>query len=342
MILVCDFHIFLDIKHNEIIRNSLIEIPRSFAVMTMKKLLGISLALVMLIGSVPLGFSESLRVQLDQGMEIDQIQCDDPNHVLVLRTNGNVACVTEKISERLGWEIISVPYVESGKIPNPTGYWVPIPEEDREDFAKKFANAAGDSLTGEVSKFGVYRTEYGHVRVNAQALNLYDFSIEVGDRKKFTENFMDSMGFEFDDEDVKIVDGRSHHIFYYSHEYSSVTFTFHNFLDDTNIRFGGWTNNPELVTFPLSEEIAIEKAFEYIENNEEIYIPESEGGGCEAVINESANVLKYVDGGIPYYKIQLGFCTHSTTYIIMGDFGVNVIMDAITGEDIQIKVPSYS
>ena len=72
--------------------------------MITKKLLGISLALVMLIGSVPLGFSEPLRVQLEQGIETNQIQCDNPNHVLVLRTNGNVACVTEKTSEKLGWE----------------------------------------------------------------------------------------------------------------------------------------------------------------------------------------------------------------------------------------------
>ncbi len=75
--------------------------------MTMKKLLGISLALVMLVGSVPLGFSEPLRVQLEQGIPTDQIQCDNPNHVLVLRTNGNVACVTERSAERTGWEIIN-------------------------------------------------------------------------------------------------------------------------------------------------------------------------------------------------------------------------------------------
>jgi len=74
--------------------------------MTMKKLLGISLALVMLIGSVPLGFSEPLRVQLEQGIETNQIQCDNPEHVLVLRTNGNAACVTERTAERTGWEII--------------------------------------------------------------------------------------------------------------------------------------------------------------------------------------------------------------------------------------------
>ena len=75
--------------------------------MTMKKLLGISLALVMLIGSVPLGFSEPLRVQLEQGIETDQIQCDNPNHVLVQRSNGNMACVTERTAEKTGWEKIT-------------------------------------------------------------------------------------------------------------------------------------------------------------------------------------------------------------------------------------------
>ena len=72
----------------------------------MKKLLGISLALVMLIGSVPLGYSEPLRVQLEQGIETDQIQCNNPNYVLVQRTNGKMACVTERTAEKTGWEII--------------------------------------------------------------------------------------------------------------------------------------------------------------------------------------------------------------------------------------------
>jgi len=60
----------------------------------------------MLIGSVPLGFSEPLRVQLEQGIEIDELQCDNTSHVLVLRDNGNVACITEINAEKTGWEII--------------------------------------------------------------------------------------------------------------------------------------------------------------------------------------------------------------------------------------------
>lgn len=67
---------------------------------------GISLALVMLIGSVPLGYSEPLRVQLEHGIDADQLQCGNPNHVLVQRTNGNMACVTERTVDRTGWEII--------------------------------------------------------------------------------------------------------------------------------------------------------------------------------------------------------------------------------------------
>jgi len=74
--------------------------------MTMKKLLGISLAIIMILGSVPLGFSEPLRVQLEQGIETNQIQCNNPNHVLVQRTNGNIACVTENTALKLGWIII--------------------------------------------------------------------------------------------------------------------------------------------------------------------------------------------------------------------------------------------
>jgi len=60
----------------------------------------------MLIGFIPLGFSEPLRVQLEQGIETDQLQCDNTSHVLVLRDNGNVACITEINAEKMGWEII--------------------------------------------------------------------------------------------------------------------------------------------------------------------------------------------------------------------------------------------
>ena len=72
----------------------------------MKTILGISLAMVMLLGSVPLGFSEPLKVQLENSTEIVNLQCDNPSHVLVIRTNGNYACVTEKTALKTGWQTI--------------------------------------------------------------------------------------------------------------------------------------------------------------------------------------------------------------------------------------------
>ena len=84
--------------------------------MTVKKLVGISLVLVILLGFTPFGFSEPLRVQLEQGIETDQLQCNDDSHVLVLRTNRNVACVTEPTAEKMKWEkIISTEILDDAK-----------------------------------------------------------------------------------------------------------------------------------------------------------------------------------------------------------------------------------
>ena len=74
--------------------------------MTMKTILGISLAMVMLLGSVPLGFSEPLKVQLENNTSLENIQCNNDSHVLVIRTNGNYACVTEKTALKTGWQTI--------------------------------------------------------------------------------------------------------------------------------------------------------------------------------------------------------------------------------------------
>ncbi len=79
------------------------------------KLFALTFAVILMSGSIPLGFSESIatplqfsspRVQLENGVEPKDVQCKE-NHVLVLRTNGNPACVSERTAERTGWEIIS-------------------------------------------------------------------------------------------------------------------------------------------------------------------------------------------------------------------------------------------
>ena len=44
---------------------------------------------------------------ITKAIETDQLQCDNSEHVLVLRTNGNYACVTQKTSEKMGWEKVT-------------------------------------------------------------------------------------------------------------------------------------------------------------------------------------------------------------------------------------------
>lgn len=398
-------------------------------------MVGISLALVMVLGSIPLGMADPLT------------ECKNPEHLVVLRSNGDYVCLSEKSAqksvERLGWELVTVnlygidpdPHttkvgtenlpqlniedlqeqkanlwdkieeakqeiktidierrdigkvwsalddeeveeierlwnlmkIEQQKIVkvklkiidyktefhqisiqiynlenpdkeprlplNSTGYWVPIPEKDRLSFANLFVNAAGDSLTGELGKSG-YLTEHGHISDSATVLYVYDLNIEPGDRKKFTEKFMDSMGFEYDVENIKFRDNKSYIWYHYYNEYSGVEFKFAPYMDEIKISFYGWTNNPELVTFHLSEEIAIQKAFDFIQTAEHYFINESDGGKCDVEITEPDLVIKYVEGGIPYYKIQVGYCTHSANYLIYGDHSVYVVMDGISGEEI--------
>ncbi len=96
----------------------------------MRKLVGITFAMVMFFGSIspamaltllPVQPSEeygddkedwymqdpkSLRAQIEQGFK--NLQCQNESHVLVERTNGKLACVFESTSEKLGWKILTI------------------------------------------------------------------------------------------------------------------------------------------------------------------------------------------------------------------------------------------
>ncbi len=67
--------------------------------------LGITFAAVMLLGFMPLGFSD-LKSQLDQETPIAEIQCKNDKQVLVQRTNEKLACVYERTAEKLGWIVL--------------------------------------------------------------------------------------------------------------------------------------------------------------------------------------------------------------------------------------------
>ena len=75
--------------------------------MSMILLPGIFLAVVMLCGSIPLGYSEPLKEQLYQNdVSLSGLSCDNENHVLVLRPNGVPVCITEKNAIKTGWKIL--------------------------------------------------------------------------------------------------------------------------------------------------------------------------------------------------------------------------------------------
>ncbi len=104
----------------------------------MKKLLGIILAMVMVIGSISPAMAyyiddpdfdpwkeenrvdldygdnkrdwymqhpKSLLIQLEQG--IKDPQCSNPDHVLVFRTHGKLACVFESTADKKNWQIMN-------------------------------------------------------------------------------------------------------------------------------------------------------------------------------------------------------------------------------------------
>ena len=54
----------------------------------------------------------SLREQVEQGIATKDIVCSNGYHVLVVRHNGNYACVSEKMAETLDWKVIKTEFKE--------------------------------------------------------------------------------------------------------------------------------------------------------------------------------------------------------------------------------------
>ena len=49
---------------------------------------------------------QSLKVQINDGLSKDKIQCSNSNQVLVERTNDRLACVYPGTAEKLDWKLI--------------------------------------------------------------------------------------------------------------------------------------------------------------------------------------------------------------------------------------------
>ncbi len=136
---------------NSIVNNKSI---KSFSnVMTKNKLLGIFLACTMLCGSIPLGFSEPILQQWEKTNDINVIQCNNENHVLVMRGNGMPACVTEKSASKMGWQIIQ----------NSLSEIVPMYHDTIKDNSSVQSEIVETSESSENSSQNFSENEYGDV-----------------------------------------------------------------------------------------------------------------------------------------------------------------------------------
>ena len=72
---------------------------------------------IILISGIEPSFSEylSLKKQLELGIAVEEIQCHE-NRILVMRDNGNPACVSEKTMKKTGWIKIEKPIEQTLKI----------------------------------------------------------------------------------------------------------------------------------------------------------------------------------------------------------------------------------
>lgn len=82
-----------------------------------KQTLGLALAITMILGGISpaLPFAEAVPIQkqLDAGMALEELTCDNPAHKLAIRENGKPICAKEKTLQRLGLEPIETNANES-------------------------------------------------------------------------------------------------------------------------------------------------------------------------------------------------------------------------------------
>lgn len=157
-------------------------------------------------------------------------------------------------------------------------------------------------MTGEVNKRGDYATQYGRISESFYEYRLHNLGLDLNGQKKFTQDFMDSMGFKYVEKEAGIKFLTNLTIHHYSNEFSKINFGFYEtFGDLLKISFIGWTNDPELVVFPLSEELALEKALSLTN-----YLYSS--GECGLWTHQSEYIRKTINDGFPIYEINLGAC----------------------------------
>ena len=96
----------------------------------------------------------------------------------------------------------------------------------------------------------------------------------------------------------------------------SVVAPAYNGLPLMKIGSSGWTNHPELIEFPLDQNIALQKAYDFASARPELNIPLDHEGShiyhCLWQIHNKGSDLIRVDktliSGVPHYHIEIGYC----------------------------------
>ncbi len=326
---------------------------------------------VMTLSSVSTSYAASIGSPLYQtqsGILIEDIQCKE-NRVLVIRDNGDPACVSEKSAEKMEWTIIKqtiqTPIVSQenpieekiiiGKTIETKPVkenieieyfeiWNPIPEEQRDSIAELFANAADDTIVDYNGEY-TYDTQKGRMFIDVDPASgflgvtiSYSLALEIHDldkQREFIYDFMEKASLDHTNAKLVEKDQRRYVEYYFKTDRSFIDFKFNSPpLRGITIKLLSWSNNPEPLLYSLSEKEAQDKVFQYGQQNEFSYGEIYDGEKCNVTLNDKVSgAVKYVFWGEPYYMITIGSCYYPSLYGLL-HFPLNVLIDGTTGEHI--------
>ena len=105
--------------------------------------------------------------QINSGVEPHDIQCNE-NKVLVERSNGKVACVSEITAEKTGWNVIVIQFKDSIDVTDSATVTTSVPsEEDKTDILLELSDETIELLP------------VSNVEFNVQSTDTYDNNIKI-------------------------------------------------------------------------------------------------------------------------------------------------------------------
>lgn len=243
--------------------------------------------------------------------------------VIVTPTNTPAGIVV--IEKEMGWlkGETDLSYMQLEKIPNESGFWVPITEKD--EFANLLVNTTGDTIVNKIilGDSNKYITEKGEIKIRHHALMVdrlagsveYNYNQSISDdskRLEFINNFMTSMGLEFDGNSISKQASMNYVIYRVFNELNVIEFQFHYGtyaqygVSGISIFFDGWTNNPELVNYTINQKDAVQIAYDFAATNQKL---NSKDGTCLFESNNDS-FRKVIIAGVPFFSVDVGDCTY--------------------------------